>query len=54
MRMLVVTVLLVLSFAENALERLLPLGAEPAGQGNGQPDGDFWLAAHTEATWGCK
>jgi hypothetical protein len=33
----------------NTLERLLALEAEPAGQGNGQPDGNFCLVAHTLA-----
>ncbi len=36
----------------NTLERLLALGAESAGQGNGQPDCNFWPTAHTEAPWG--
>ena len=31
----------------NTLERLLALGAELAGQGNGQPDRKFGLIAHT-------
>ena len=31
----------------NTLERLLALGAELAGQGNGQPDRNFCLIAHT-------
>src|SRR5882724_4350006 len=33
----------------NTLECLLALGAEPAGQGNGQPDRNFCLVAHTLA-----
>jgi len=33
----------------NTLERLLALGAEPAGQGNGQPDRNFCLVAHTRS-----
>src|SRR6266436_5701161 len=31
----------------NTLERLLALRAEPAGQGNGQPDRNLCLVAHT-------
>jgi hypothetical protein len=39
----------------NTLERLLALGAEPAGQGNGQPDCNFWLTAHTQLSlWRCR
>jgi hypothetical protein len=35
--------------AANTLDRLLTLGAEPAGQGNGQPDRNFCLVAHTRS-----
>src|SRR5215831_14417395 len=40
--------------SRNTLEHLLALGVESVGQGNGQPDCNFWLTAHTETTWGYK